>query len=47
MKYFWSQSYCLLTVGGLPDYIIKKAGYDLFLEDEEESSNQALLERAE
>ncbi|MBD3107967.1 sigma 54-interacting transcriptional regulator [Bacillus sp. AGMB 02131] len=36
-----------VELGDLPDYIIKKAGYDLFLEDEESASDQPLLEKAE
>ena len=36
-----------VELGDLPDYIIKKAGYDLFLEDEESTSDQPLLEKAE
>lgn len=36
-----------VELGDLPDYIIKKAGFDLFLEDEENSFEQPLLEKAE
>lgn len=36
-----------VELSDLPDYIIKKAGYDLFLEDEESVTNQPLLEKAE
>ena len=31
----------------LPDYVLKKAGYDIFLQEEEEVSEQPLLEKAE
>ena len=31
----------------LPDYVLKKAGYDVFLQDEEEMTPQPLLEKAE
>lgn len=31
----------------LPDYVLKKAGYDVFLQEEEEMTTQPLLEKAE
>ena len=36
-----------VELGDLPDYIIKKAGFDLFLEDEENPFEQPMLEKAE
>ena len=31
----------------LPDYVLKKAGYDIFLQEDEEVTEQPLLEKAE
>ncbi|WP_455675215.1 sigma 54-interacting transcriptional regulator [Pradoshia sp.] len=36
-----------VSLEDLPDYVLKKAGYDVFLQEEEEVTQQPLLEKAE